>query len=296
MARIRTLKPEFWQDEKLAPLPPLERLVFLGLISMADDAGRLVDSVKMIDGMLFPLTDDTSRDAIETLARLGRVCRYTSDSGQKCIQIIGWARHQKVDNPAKHVLAAPTPEDLARPPVTDSSRESRENGATISRSDLGPRTMDHGPRIMDRAPDGAAPKPRETPLVVPAVRSTRPKKGAAPSLTDDEEAVLAHYKRRHPHRKPERDPKALKCIANALADYDADELCKAIDGNADDPWHREKRKHDLTYVLRSPGKIDEFVALRAAQLDEETPILLKDPARAYALGIIADPTMVEAAS
>ena len=41
MARIRTIKPEFWTDEKLAPLSPICRLTFLGLVSMADDAGRL---------------------------------------------------------------------------------------------------------------------------------------------------------------------------------------------------------------------------------------------------------------
>ena len=61
------IKPEFWQDEKLAPLTPVDRLVFLGLISQADDAGRLVDSVRMLDGLLFPYTDDSSVESLETL-------------------------------------------------------------------------------------------------------------------------------------------------------------------------------------------------------------------------------------
>lgn len=160
MPRIRTIKPEFWQDEKLAPLSPLERLVFLGLICMADDAGRLLDNIKHIDGQLFPETDDSSREPIETLARLSRVIRYTSSSGQRLIQIARWENHQKVDNPAKKVLPAPTAEDIAAAKDSASlakpSREPSEKVARVSRSDLGPRTVDLGPKDPPVAPQNGA--------------------------------------------------------------------------------------------------------------------------------------------
>ncbi len=42
--------------------------------------------------------------------------------------------------------------------------------------------------------------------------------------------------------------------------YSAGELCEAISGNAADAWHREKKKHDLAYVLRNNGMIDDFRA------------------------------------
>lgn len=155
MARIRSIKPEFWSDEKLAPLPPLVRLVFLGLISMADDAGRLVDNVKGIDGMLFPETDDTSRDALDTLASMGRIIRYTAASGQRLIQVAGWDKHQKVDKPAKYVLTAP--------PAGDS----RDTLATPSRDSRAP-ILDHGSRINDQGPgtEGGADAPSEPGQVV----------------------------------------------------------------------------------------------------------------------------------
>ena len=75
MARIRTIKPEFWADEKLGPMSPIDRLVFLGLMSLADDAGRLIDSVKALDGALFPYTDDTCGPSLERLASASRVSR-----------------------------------------------------------------------------------------------------------------------------------------------------------------------------------------------------------------------------
>ena len=124
MARIRTLKPEFWQDEKLSPLPPIDRLVFLGLISQADDAGRLVDNPRLIDGLLFPETEDSSRGSLETLARLDRIIRYRSDSGQKLIQIAGWDRHQKVQKPSVYVLPGP--------PDGEQSGESPESVQSVS--------------------------------------------------------------------------------------------------------------------------------------------------------------------
>lgn len=98
MARIRTIKPEFWGDEKLAPMSPITRLVFLGLISMADDRGRLTDSVKRVDAYVFPETDDTAGPSLHELARNGRIRRGLTSSGQRIIEITNW-RHQKIERP-----------------------------------------------------------------------------------------------------------------------------------------------------------------------------------------------------
>lgn len=138
MPRIRTMKPEFWSDEKLSLLDPLTRLVFLGLISMADDHGRLVDNIKLLDGQLFPNTDDSAREPLETLASIGRVIRYRATSGQSVVQIVNWERHQKVTHPGKEVL--PPPDDavlIQQPPegLTKVSRDSHETLAPLP-SDL----------------------------------------------------------------------------------------------------------------------------------------------------------------
>ena len=97
MARIRTIKPEFWTDEKLAPLSPLTRLTFLGLVSMADDAGRLVDSVKLLDGLLFSETEDSVTESLKELETVGVIQRGLSSNGKKIIQIVGWFKHQKIE-------------------------------------------------------------------------------------------------------------------------------------------------------------------------------------------------------
>lgn len=161
MARIRTIKPEFWTDEKMALLDPKTRLVFLGLICMADDFGRLIDNIKSLDGMLFPHTDETSRDSLETLATLSRIVRYTSKSGQKLIQIAKWSDHQKVNHPGKEILPAPTQGDIAQsvaskrvnqPSLEKRKRTSRKSQESLKKSScLIPTTYDQRPTTNDHS-------------------------------------------------------------------------------------------------------------------------------------------------
>lgn len=146
MARIRTVKPEFYSDEKLAAMRPIDRLVFLGLLSMADDAGRVIDNVKAIDGFMFSETEDSCAESLMRLAGNGRIVRYGSPSGQRLIQIAKWGKHQKIDKPGIHVLPAP-PEGWESP-----SRLPRESAATVPRSDLVPSTYDLGARPGSSGP------------------------------------------------------------------------------------------------------------------------------------------------
>lgn len=150
MPRIRTIKPEFWSDEKLAECDPITRLVFLGLIGMADDCGRVLDNTKVIDAFVFPATSDTCRESVATLSRMRRIRRGTTSSGQKVIQIVNWEKHQRVDKP--NLLSA-LPEingthevTEIREEVANGSREIRESASTRPTTyDLGSTTNDLRP-------------------------------------------------------------------------------------------------------------------------------------------------------
>lgn len=54
MARIRSLKPDFFKDEDLACLPFEARLLFQGLWCLADREGRLEDRPRYIKAEIFP--------------------------------------------------------------------------------------------------------------------------------------------------------------------------------------------------------------------------------------------------
>lgn len=148
MPRIRTIKPEFFQDEKMAPLSPIDRFVFLGLISMADDAGRLLDNVKVIDAFIFPDTDHSARESLMKLSGIARIRRGTTASGQRVIQIANWERHQRVQHPQ---LAAALPELVADAEDTD-DHEPLMNDSGGAHEPLAPRTYDLRPTINDQRP------------------------------------------------------------------------------------------------------------------------------------------------
>ena len=93
--RIRLLHPGFFTDPVLCGLSDFDRLIFQGLWLLADRDGRLVDSVKMVDGALLALDDRSSREALVTLAAAGRIVRYETN-GVKVIQVKNFAKYQHI--------------------------------------------------------------------------------------------------------------------------------------------------------------------------------------------------------
>jgi hypothetical protein len=94
-----------------------------------------------------------------------------------------------------------------------------------------------------------------------------------PPLTPDEIQVRDHYLARHPKRRV-NDALAVRLIRPALKTYSPEELCRAIDGNADDQWHAERAKHELEYVLR-PTKIESFIELGTPRLLTEADVIAR---------------------
>lgn len=60
MARIRTIKPEFWEDEKIGNLPIPCRLFFIGCWNFADDFGVIKGNAALLKSQIFPY-DETLR-------------------------------------------------------------------------------------------------------------------------------------------------------------------------------------------------------------------------------------------
>lgn len=58
MARIRTIKPEFWEDEKIAKLPIPCRLLYIGTWTFADDFGCIKGSAALLKSEIFPYDEN----------------------------------------------------------------------------------------------------------------------------------------------------------------------------------------------------------------------------------------------
>jgi hypothetical protein len=100
MARIRTIKPDFWTDEKVVELDFADRLLFIGMWNFADDQGYLDFSLKRVKMQVFPGDDvDVSR-GLQRLHELGLIRLYSSPEGF-VIHLINWEKHQRVSNPSR---------------------------------------------------------------------------------------------------------------------------------------------------------------------------------------------------
>jgi uncharacterized phage protein (TIGR02220 family) len=95
------ISPEFWTDEKLGLMPVEARLLFMGLVSNADDAGRLPGNTLLVKSMVFPY-DNYSVNKIDEWLKLlcqqNLIIRYKIDS-QTYIQVVNFLKHQTINRP-----------------------------------------------------------------------------------------------------------------------------------------------------------------------------------------------------
>lgn len=100
MARIRTIKPEFWTDERVGECSPNARLLFLGTLNFADDHGGIERSAKQLKAQVFPYDTVDCEPLVQELLAAGLLVEYEA-GGKKYLHIKGFRVHQKVEKPGK---------------------------------------------------------------------------------------------------------------------------------------------------------------------------------------------------
>lgn len=100
MARMRTIKPEFWTDDKVVELSLLGRLLFIGLWNFADDDGFIEYSPKRIKRLIFPDQDIDVNQGLDELIAAGFLCVCESDQGE-LLKICQFGVHQRPQHPVK---------------------------------------------------------------------------------------------------------------------------------------------------------------------------------------------------
>jgi len=116
MARIRTIKPEFFTSEDIVELEPLARLLYIALWCEADKEGRFSWKPKTFKMRYFP-ADDCNIDALcDALVTRGLVCLY----GENLAFIPSFSEHQHI-NPREKDSNLPSPDEYIEARVSDAS-------------------------------------------------------------------------------------------------------------------------------------------------------------------------------
>lgn len=128
MARIRSIKPEFWVSEQIAECSTNARLTFVGLWNFCDDQGVHPAKPKTLKAELYPMDDITAAQVGEWVGELiatGLVREFEApEDGKRYWHVTGWDRHQKIDRPSyKH--PAPPSQNSTSPRRADSPSPQR---------------------------------------------------------------------------------------------------------------------------------------------------------------------------
>ncbi|RSS59552.1 hypothetical protein [Streptomyces sp. WAC01280] len=147
MARIRTIKPEFFTSLTIADLTPEQRLTFIGLWTHCDDEGRCVDDARLIKAAVWPLDDRTAADVEADLAALTEsslITRYTLNR-RSYMAVSGWREHQRINRPTPSKIPAPGQADsIPEPPLTSSDEHSEPTHEPLSEVSRPERNREQG--------------------------------------------------------------------------------------------------------------------------------------------------------
>lgn len=130
ITRIRSVRPEFFDDETLLELPRDVRMTFLGLQAYADDYGREKSNSVIAKGAIWPLDEDITPEVMDQhmlqLEAAGFIELYTV-AKRSYYQIVDWTDWQRVDRPSKSTRIPPPPEP-SRAPREPLAEEGRGEG------------------------------------------------------------------------------------------------------------------------------------------------------------------------
>lgn len=180
MARIRTIKPEFFTSEDIVSLSPLTRLLYIAIWCEADKEGRLVWKPMTFKLRYFPADNCDIQAMCAEIVQAGLVVLY----GDGYAYIPAFKAHQHI-NPRETASQLPEPDAPLKRKPRVGTRQSRDSDAQGGREGKGREgdTRDASP------PDGVSPstwadflklrKAKKAPMTDTALQGIRLEAGKA---------------------------------------------------------------------------------------------------------------------
>ncbi len=264
--RIRSVKPEWLEDELLALASDAARVLSIGLMLQADDYGNGRANPVVLAGQMFPgkVLEHTA-NALEELRSLRFVVLYEVE-GQRYFSIRNWDKHQRVDRPGKARVPLP-PAKSAQNATPANLRETPANLRETPANPRASRGSDRGPdRGLDPDPDPALPRDPKA-IAEHALRDpmgAQAKHGqveAWPEVVAVCDSFVETWGRQDRPRH-QGDPRARAILGRLAEGHTVAQLEAAVRGSrfadyiANNPSHQA-----LVTILRDSSQVDKFGAL-----------------------------------
>lgn len=107
MARIRTIKPQFWENEELSEVSESACLLAIALLNYSDDEGYFNANEKLVKAACFPIRDisTTIRRMFDELSNIGYL-EFSKDENNRIYgRVVNFLKHQRIDRPQKSKIS-----------------------------------------------------------------------------------------------------------------------------------------------------------------------------------------------
>ena len=224
--RIRTIKPEWLDDERLATCSSDARVLSVALITLADDAGRGRYGAT-IAARVFPLDPTWFYSAFAELEPW-YVTRYEVRE-QTYFAIANFSKHQRID-PRRFRVLTPEP---GEPGAAGAAQVQRRCSAAA------PRDRDQD-QDQDQDQDIGTRVSPETPKPARKVRAPR----LAPGLVEE---LFSYWQKAFGHERSKLDDKRARLLRAALRQYGMVDCKLVCDGVKRSPYHMGQNENQIVY-------------------------------------------------
>lgn len=148
MARIRSIKPEFWRSPSTAAASPRARLLYIAMWNWADDYGVGEWTPRELLGFAFPNDLEVTNAEFQSLCTEVAACYGTifyTVRGRRFYCIPAWDEHQKNERRAQGKYPRPNDEEASPDLAFSESAENRGTSVRVS-GDTGAGTGEQGNR------------------------------------------------------------------------------------------------------------------------------------------------------
>ena len=231
MARIRSVKPEFFHHEGLASCSPHARLLFIAMFQLADRSGRFRWIPMQVHAHSFPHEPNLDVPALaQELEAVGCIRAYKV-GGKRFVDIENFTKHQKVPNSERKSVL---PEICEKTLTTF-------NGHDVVES----RHWKDGSMETENK----------------ALESTAPVESSV-DVGSSVDRVWNTYKKYHPRSRTSPPKSWRELVETSLEEYSAEDICLVVrwaKESRDYHFMRTKNLDKLNNILAStklPGRIE----------------------------------------
>jgi hypothetical protein len=139
MARIRTIKPEFWDSPDTARASLRARLLYIAMWNLADDYGVGDGNHRRIIGFAFPNDEIGVSEIPRLVSEVSRTfsVMFYEHEGRPYYYIPSWENHQRTEKRAKQRVPFPDPDTPPEKPLEQAEAEPSTTSVGTSAESLG---------------------------------------------------------------------------------------------------------------------------------------------------------------